>query len=149
MSHSNVANLIHLVWATHRRKNTIPEAMLDPLWEYFVGIGYNKDIPVIAAGGIPNHVHLAIQLPPTMTLSYAISVFKANSSRWLKQQGASRDFSWQTGYGAFSFGKPQLEQVKRYILNQAKHHKKNTFEEEFLDLLKRAGVDYDPRRVFE
>jgi len=83
-----------------------------------------------------------------MKLGDAISSFKANSSRWLKQEGV-RGFSWQTGYGAFSFGIPQVEQVKRYIHNQAEHHKKCTFEEEFLDLLKRAGVDYDPRQVFE
>lgn len=148
MAHSTITNLIHLIWATHRRKNTIPEHALQPLWEYFIGIGYKKSIPVIAAGGMRNHVHLAIEMPATMKLAYATSVFKANSSRWLKDQGAT-DFSWQTGYGAFSFGIPQLEQVKRYIHNQAEHHKKYSFEEEFLELLRRAGVDYDPRRVFE
>ena len=62
MSHSNLTILIHLVWATHKRKNTIPDKLLEPLWEYFIGIGYNRRIQVIAAGGMPNHVHLAIQL---------------------------------------------------------------------------------------
>ena len=148
MSHSNITIFIHLLWATHKRRNTIPEQLLEPLWEYFIGIGHNKRIPVIAAGGMPNHVHLAIDLPPVMKVGDAISAFKANSSRWLKQEGV-RGFAWQTGYGAFSFGIPQVEQVKRYIHNQAEHHKKYSFEEEFLDLLKRAGVDYDPRNVFE
>ena len=80
----------------------------------FFGIGHNKRIPVIAAGGMPNHVHLAIDLPPVMKVGDAISAFKANSSRWLKQEGV-RGFAWQTGYGAFSFGIPQVEQVKILI----------------------------------
>ena len=140
---------MHIVWSTDQRKNSIPEATLSPLWEYFRGIGYNKQIPVIAVGGIRNPVHLAIELPPVTALADAVSVFKANSSRWLKEEHGVRTFSWQRGYGAFSFGRPQLAQVKRYIQNQAQHHKKRTFEEEFLDLLNRAGVDYDPRTVFE
>jgi len=74
MAHSTVTNLLHLIWSTYMRKNTIPQELLKPLWEYFVGTGYNKRIPVIAAGGMPNHVHLAIELPPTMKLSDAISV---------------------------------------------------------------------------
>jgi REP element-mobilizing transposase RayT len=139
---------VHLVWATSHRENSIPEEPLVPLWDYFVGTGHNKRIPVIAAGGMPDHIHLAIELPPAMKLADAISVFKANSSRWLKQQGV-KNFSWQTGYGAFSFGIPQVSQVRRYIQNQAEHHKKYTYEEEFLGLLRRAGVDFDPREVFE
>ena len=102
----------------------------------------------MAAGGMPNHVHLAIALPPTMSVSEVMSVFKSNSSRWLKQKGVKR-FAWQTGYGAFSFGLRQLEQVRRYIDNQAEHHKKCTFEEEFLDMLGRARIDFDPESVFE
>ena len=148
MSHSSPTILLHCVWATRHRKNTIPEELLEPLWEYFAGIGHNKRIPVIAAGGIRNHVHLGIALPATVKLSDALSIFKANSSRWLKEQGV-RNFEWQTGYGAFSFSPSQIAPVKRYILNQAEHHKKYSFEEEFLDLLRRAGVDHDPRRVFE
>ncbi|MFL6439762.1 MAG: IS200/IS605 family transposase [Terriglobales bacterium] len=148
MSHSTTTNLLHLVWSTHSRKNSIPEELLQQLWDYFTGTGYNKRIPVIAAGGICNHVHLGIELPPTIKLSDAISAFKANSSRWLKEQGV-KDFSWQNGYGAFSFGIPEVDQVRRYIHNQAERHRKCTFEEEFLELLKRAGVNYDPRHVFE
>src|SRR6185312_8990621 len=103
MSHSHLTVLIHCVWSTHRRENLIPQDMLPELWPYFAGIGRNKHIPVMAAGGMPNHVHLAIALPPTMSVSEVMSVFKSNSSRWLKQKGVKR-FAWQTGYGAFSFG---------------------------------------------
>lgn len=148
MSHSFCTNLIHLVWSTRYRKNTIPEDLLLELWDYFIGIGYNKKIPVIAAGGISNHVHVAIQLPPTKALAQALSILKSNSSRWLKEQGI-KNFEWQTGYGAFSFAIRQTEQVKHYIHHQAEHHKRYSFEEEFLGMLKRAGVDYDPKHVFD
>ncbi len=77
-----------------------------------------------------------------------ISILKSNSSRWLKQRGV-KGFEWQTGYGAFSFGKAQLDQVRRYIENQEQHHKKSTYEEEFRDMLRRAGVEFDPNDVFE
>src|SRR2546423_15413456 len=148
MSHSCATNLVHCVWSTKYRKDTIPEPLLEQLWAYFVGIGRNKRIPVIAAGGMRNHLHLGIALPASVKLSDAVSAFKANSSRWLKHQGV-KGFEWQTGYGAFSFGISQISQVRRYILSQAEHHKKYSFEQEFLELLRRAGVDYDPRHVFE
>ena len=148
MAHSRTVVYVHCVWSTHRRHNLIPQQLLTELWPYFVGIGRNKRIPVLAAGGTPNHVHLAINLPPTKAVAEVISIFKANSSRWLKQRGA-KGFEWQTGYGAFSFGKAQLDQVMRYIENQQQHHKRRTYEEEFLDMLRRAGVDFDPNDVFE
>ena len=148
MAHSRTVVYVHCVWSTHRRKNVIPQKLLTELWPYFVGIGRNKRISVLAAGGMPNHVHLAISLPPTKAVAEAISIFKANSSRWLKRRGV-KGFEWQTGYGAFSFGMAQLDQVRRYIENQEQHHKKRTYEEEFLDMLRRAGVEFDPNDVFE
>jgi putative transposase len=103
---------------------------------------------VIAVGGIENHIHLCIGLPPTVCLADAISTFKANSSRWMKQKRV-RNFGWQTGYGAFSVSPPQLPEVKRYIRNQREHHTKRSYEEEFLSMLKRSGLNYDPRHVFD
>lgn len=148
MSHSYSQSLLHCVYATWERKNSIPTELLEQLWAYNIGIGRNKEIPVFAAGGIENHIHLCIGLPPTVRLADAIGIFKANSSRWLKNKGV-RNFSWQTGYGAFSVSPQQVAAVQRYIRRQREHHKKRSFEEEFLGMLKRSGVDYDPRRVFE
>jgi putative transposase len=148
MSHSHPQNLLHCVYATLKRQLLIPTELLEKLWAYHVGIGKNKNIPVIAVGGIENHIHLCIGLPPTVCLADAISTFKANSSRWMKQKGV-RNFGWQTGYGAFSVSPPQLPEVKRYIRNQREHHTKRGYEEEFLSMLKRSGLNYDPRRVFD
>jgi REP element-mobilizing transposase RayT len=96
MAHSRTVILVHCVWSTRYRKNVIPQKLLNELWPYFVGIGRNKRIPVLAAGGMPNHVHLAVSLPPTKAVAEVISIFKANSSSWLKRRGV-KGFEWQTG----------------------------------------------------
>jgi REP element-mobilizing transposase RayT len=148
MSHSRSQNLIHCVYSTLRRKNTIPTQLLEELWAYNFGIGKHKGIPTIEVGGIENHIHLCFCLPPTMRLADAINIFKSNSSRWMKRKGP-KDFSWQIVYGAFSVSPSQLATVVRYIRNQREHHKKRTFEEEFLELLRRSGIEFDPDTVFD
>ena len=136
------------MYATTHRQPIIPANLLGELWAYNTGIGRNKGIAVLAVGGIENHIHLLIELPPTKTLAEAINVFKSNSSRWMKTKGV-KDFSWQIGYGAFSVGPQHLPGVKRYIRNQREHHKTETYEEEFIGFLKRAGIEYDPNHVFD
>ena len=105
-------------------------------------------VPVLAVGGIENHIHLCIELPATMSVADAINIFKSNSSRWMKTKGV-KDFSWQIGYGAFSLSPRLLGAVKTYIRNQREHHKSQTYEEEFIGFLKRAGIEYDPDSVFD
>jgi REP element-mobilizing transposase RayT len=141
-SHPNV--LVHAIFSTKQRRNSIPAEKLQRLWRYFGGIAKNHDIPLIRAGGTRNHVHLLFALPATKTLSDVIGVLKSNSSKWL-----SSKFEWQVGYGAFGVSASNREKVIAYIENQEKHHKKRTFEEEFLAFLKSAGAEYDPRYVFD
>ena len=147
MAHSFVRITIHVVFATKGRRNLIPQNKLQELFAYVIGIGRNKSIPLLAVGGMPNHLHLLIGLPWNMTYPDAISKIKANSSRFMRQ--TNRDFSWQQGYGAFAVSMSQVDAVVDYIRNQAEHHKKRSFEEEFMLLLKKAGIDYDPSTVFE
>lgn len=146
MSHSYCNNLVHVVFSTKERKPLIPADRLEKLWAYFVGIGRNHDLPLLAAGGTENHAHLLFVLSATVPLSKAVQTFKANSSRWVADHGI--DFAWQEGYGAFSVSASQVSRVKDYIRNQAQHHRKRTFEDEFLELLRKSGVAYDPRYVF-
>jgi REP element-mobilizing transposase RayT len=101
---------------------------------------------VLANGGMEDHVHLLIQLPPVLSVAKAASLVKTNSSRWMNDHGMK--FAWQEGYGDFSVSKSNLGVVERYIANQERHHRKMTFEEEFVGLLKRHGVEFDPRYVF-
>ena len=146
MAHSYCNNLVHVVFSTKERKPLIPAERQEKLWSYFVGIGRNHDLPLLAAGGTENHAHLLFALDAMIPLAKAVQTFKANSSRWMGEHGI--DFSWQEGYGAFSVSASQAPRVKDYIRNQAKHHRRRSFEEEFVELLKRSGIPYDPKFVF-
>ena len=147
MSHSYSNNHVHVVYSTANRKDLIPPAFEKRLYSFIAEIAREHKIPLLAAGGMPNHSHLLFLLPPTVALSDAINKFKANSSRFIRQQ-QEIDFNWQKGYGAFGVSSSQIETVTAYIRNQREHHKKRTFEEEFLALLKKSRVDYDPKYVF-
>jgi REP element-mobilizing transposase RayT len=146
MAHTYPNVLIHCIFSTKLRRDSIPEALREKLSMYFVGIGKSHDIHVLCAGGTANHSHLLIVLPATIPLAKAIQILKANSSRWLGEHGF--DFAWQEGYGAFSVSASNVEAVRHYIEHQPEHHAKHSFEDEFVSLLRKSGVKYDPEFVF-
>jgi REP-associated tyrosine transposase len=146
MAHTYPNVLIHCVFSTKERRSLIPETLAPTLFRYLNGIGANIHVPVIAAGGTDNHVHLLIALPASITLAKAMQTFKANSSRWIGEHGIN--FAWQNGYGAFSVSASNRDVVREYIAHQADHHRKHSFEDEFVALLKKSGVSYDPKFVF-
>ena len=133
------------MFSTKDRAKTINEAVQPKLWAYIHGICKSEGIFVHAIGGTHDHLHCLIQLPATQTLAKAISAIQSNSSRWMRQ--ASRLFAWQEGYGAFRVSASLLPTVRRYIQNQKAHHRKMSFEDEFLALLRKHGVEYDPKFV--
>jgi len=143
MAHTYSQNLIHCVFSTKERQPLILPERQEQLWAYLFGISKNERLNLIAAGGTANHAHLLLALPPVVALAEAVQKIKGNSSRWMGTR-----FSWQEGYGAFSVSASQLSTVKAYIKNQAGHHKKRTFEDEFIALLKKYGIEYDPQFVF-
>ena len=146
MPHSYCNNLLHTVFSTRGRKPIIPAALLTELWAVLAGIGRNHRLTVIKVGGMQEHVHILFALPADVTLAHAVQVLKANSSRWMHERVAG--FAWQQGYAAFSVSASGVSAVKEYIENQPEHHKRRSFEEEFLALLKKSGVPYDPKFVF-
>jgi putative transposase len=146
MGHSYTSTLVHCVFSTKDRASTIPSELQEKLWAYLYGIARNHRIEVLAVGGTSNHVHLLIGVPGSMPLSEAINKLKSNSSRWMRDQGI--EFGWQEGYGAFSVGASQVPAVKEYIRAQPEHHKKRNFEQEFVTLLEKYGVNYDSDHVF-
>ena len=146
MSHTYVKNHLHLVFSTKERQKIISKEIQPELWSYMAGICRNHALVPIAINGTDNHCHVLFHLPPTILLSKAISVIKANSSRWMKQY--KRNFAWQLGGGAFGVSVSNTPTVIRYIQNQEAHHHKRSFEDEYLALLKKHGIDYDPRYVF-
>ncbi len=146
VSHTYSQNHIHVVFSTKERQKLIPPRMQPKLWAYMAGIARNHDFLVVANGGIEDHIHLLIQLPATLALAKAVSLLKSNSSSWMSEHRTR--FDWQEGYGAFSVSASNLGTVERYIQNQAVHHKKITFEQEFIALLKKHRIAFDPKYVF-
>ena len=146
MSHTYSANFVHCVFSTKDRKHSIPAELQNQLWAYMLGIANNLKIKTLAVGGTTNHIHALVGLPTTMSVAEAVQKLKANSSRWLGEQGVK--FQWQDGYGAFSVSPSLLNTVKAYIRNQEEHHRKRSFEEELRALLDKSGIAYDAERLF-
>ncbi|MGB6546367.1 MAG: transposase [Candidatus Acidiferrales bacterium] len=146
MPHSYSQNHLHAVFSTKDRRNLISKDLQPKLWSYLAGVGTNCGIPVIAVGGVANHAHVLIQLPADMPLAKAILLLKSNSSKWMKAH--DKYFAWQEGYSAFSVSVSNLAAVIKYILTQEAHHRKISFEDEYLALLKKHRVEFDPRFVF-
>ena len=144
MPHALISNLVHCVFSTKGRVNSIPDPR--ELGRYLGGVARAKNIGLIIAGGTSNHMHVLIALPAAIALAKAVQELKGNSSRWLNQKG--RGFMWQEGYGGFSVSQSNKHAVMDYIANQPKHHAKRTFEQEFEAMLRISGIEYDPRYVF-
>ena len=143
MAHTYSSNFIHCVFSTKDRRALIPEDRKAELFAYLGGIARDEGFDLAAAGGTANHIHLLFDLPASYSLAHAVQKLKGSSSRWM-----GKGFSWQEGYGAFSVSPSQVSVVKRYIENQEEHHRKRSFEEEFVTLLRSCGIEYDERYVF-
>ena len=146
MSHTYAQNVIHVVFSTKDRRKLMPEDFRPRMWAYVVGICKKFDILVLAVGGMEDHIHFLLQIPPTVALSKAVLAIKSNSSRWASEEGL--EFAWQQGYGAFSVSSSIVPTVIRYIQNQEEHHRGMSFDAEFLALLKKHGMEFDPKYVF-
>ena len=145
MPHTYVSNDLHCIFATKDRAPVLSTDFRKRLFEYLVGISRKYDIYLVAAGGTDDHVHLLINLPATTTIAAAMKVVKGASSRWIHQVCPEAfDFVWQEGYGAFSVSRSHRQKVIKYINNQAEHHKRYSFEEEYKTLLLRHGYSLQP-----
>jgi REP element-mobilizing transposase RayT len=144
MPHTLARNLVHCVFSTKGRCDLIREP--EALWKRLGVVAHAKNISLITAGGTANHVHLLIALSPVATLSSAIQNLKAHTSRWMKDEVPA--FAWQEGYGAFSVAESQRQTGLDYIGAQAEHHRKWTYEQEFLTLVRKSGLEYDPQYLF-
>jgi REP element-mobilizing transposase RayT len=146
MSHTFTKNHQHIVFSTAGRRKSIDKPFQPKLWAYMAGICRNHKIFVRAISGVEDHVHLLVEIPPTMAVAKAVSTLKSNSSKWIHETG--RKFAWQKGYAAFSVSASNLRVVANYVNNQEAHHKKISYEDELLLLLKKHGIEFDPELVF-
>jgi putative transposase len=150
MTHTFTHLLTHVIFATRERAPLITADMKTDLYAYMGGIVRELGGKAIIVNGVPDHVHLLIYLPPTVTMAEAVRVLKANTSRWVHQRWRDGGrFGWQRGYGAFSVSRTAITDVELYIATQEEHHRKKTFEEEFLALLKLHAIEFDPRYLWQ
>ena len=148
MSHSYASNRIHVIFSTKGRRPCLFDDFQPKLWAYMSGIAKNQCFQAIMIGGARDHVHALLLLPPALPLAKAIQFLKGSSSKWINETNAlESSFAWQEGYGAFSVSASQTQDVVRYIQNQRSHHEKKSFEDEFVEFLKKYGVSYDPNYV--
>jgi putative transposase len=150
MAQSLANILVHLIFSTKNRARLIHPEVEDALRRYLATACKTCGCPAHKIGGTEDHVHIVCSLSRTMTVAKLLEEIKKSSSKWIKTEGPHlAQFSWQAGYGAFSIGQSQLEAVKRYITNQKEHHRRRTFHEEFREFLRRYGIEYDERYVWD
>jgi len=147
MAHTHTKTLYHVIYSTKQRRPMLPAALMGRLTEFTGGLIRQRDGKLLAMNGNENHVHLLASLTPAQALSDQVRDIKAISSAWIKREVPR--FAWQNGYSAFTVSRSIQPAMERYIAAQVEHHRTRTFEEELVELLEKAGVDYDPRFVFD
>ncbi|MBI5707229.1 MAG: IS200/IS605 family transposase [Armatimonadetes bacterium] len=140
--------LVHLVFSTKARDPALAPAIREELYPYLATVLKNLNCPVLQVGGVEDHVHILFRLSRTLTIAEVVEKVKSSSSRWLKSKGLP-SFAWQAGYGAMSLNEDGVAACVRYIQGQEEHHRKVSFQEEFRELLRIAGIEFDDRYVWD
>ncbi|MFO0950579.1 MAG: IS200/IS605 family transposase [Isosphaeraceae bacterium] len=150
MPQSLVAFYAHLIFSTRGRAPLITAELQPRLYEYIGGILRNQGCSLVAAGGMPDHVHFLVSMDKGVSVVELMRVVKTNSSRWVHDEFPGlKGFAWQAGYGAFSVSASHVERVRAYLSRQAEHHRARTFQEEFVAFLQRYGIAYDERYLWD
>ena len=149
MSSSYTQLLYHFVFATKDRRPLLNPDVAERLHAYLGGIVREQGGSAIAINGAADHVHLLSRLRQDRAVSEVLRALKANSSAWIHRTfGSLPDFAWQEGYGAFTVSKSQSPKLEKYIDQQPEHHRKKSFQEEFVQLLQKHGIEYDERYLW-
>jgi REP element-mobilizing transposase RayT len=140
---------VHVIFGPSRYSCNIDTRWEDELYKYITGIIQNKDQKLLIINGVEDHIHMLIGIKPTCCLSDLIREVKKASTTFIKQKRLTRNrFFWQRGFGAFTCGYSQLDQLIHYIENQKIHHRKMTFENEYIEFLEKYDVDYKQQYLF-
>lgn len=141
---------IHIVFAVKGRQNLIRAEIREELHKYITGIITNREQKLLSIFCMPDHTHLLIGLKPSISISDLVRDIKAGSSKFINDKKLIKGkFSWQEGFGVFSYSRSQIDTVIKYIQNQEKHHNKKSFKEEYLEFLKKFEIEYDEKYLFE
>src|SRR5215510_14565090 len=141
---------IQTVFAVSERESLIKPDFKEDLYKYITGIVTNQGQKLIAINGMPDHVHILIGLKPAMALADLVREIKSDSTNFInKEKLVHGRFSWQEGYGAFSYGHSQLDRIIRYIQNQERHHQRQSFKDEYMTLLRKFDIAFEEKYVFQ
>ena len=140
----------HVVFSPKNREAWITHDIEERIWKFIGGIARENKMKALLVGGMPDHIHIALAIPPTLAVSNSLQLLKGGSSKWIKDNLPNmRGFAWQDGYGAFTVSKSNLTDVLNYSQDQREHHAAKTFKEEFLSLLVRHEVGYKEQYLWE
>jgi putative transposase len=149
MSQSLSKITTHLVFSTKNRQPRLKESVQPRLFAYLNGICQEWESPAIVVGGHDDHVHVLLVLSKNHALKKIVEEVKKGSSKWIKTLGGElTDFSWQSGYGAFSVSESNIAEIRTYIERQAEHHRRMTFQDELRQLLKRHNIEVDEQYLW-
>lgn len=141
---------IQIIFAVKGRDSLIHADWEEQLYKYITGIVQNKEQKMLAINGITNHIHFLIDMRPSCCLSDLVREIKKSTNVFINDNKLTKiNFSWQTGFGAFSYSHSQLDSVIAYIMNQKEHHKKKTFKEEYIEFLNQFKITYDDKYLFD
>ncbi len=141
---------IQIVFTVKGRQNLIKKIHRAELQKYITGIITNRGQKLLSIYAMPDHIHILVSIKPDISISDLTRDIKAGSSKFINEnKWINGRFNWQEGFGAFSYSKSQVDRVVKYIENQEKHHKKDTFKEEYIKFLKRFEINYDEKYLFE
>ncbi len=142
--------LLHIVFSTKYREDSINPRIESSLYKYMGGIHRDMRCPALLIGGTTNHIHTLCRLERTVTVSKLLEAVKSDSSKWIKTQSEEFSrFAWQNGYGAFSIGASAIPTLQEYIKNQKQHHAKMAFKDEYRTLLAKYDIEFDERYVWD
>ncbi len=139
----------HIIFSTKNREPWIIADIEERIWKFMGGIARKHGLIALQIGGIEDHIHALTTSPPTLAPAQIAQILKGESSKWIHQEFQRlKQFSWQDGYAAFTVSTSNLPQVVAYIQNQREHHRRKTFQEEYVEFLRASGVDYDERYLW-
>ena len=149
MANTYTQIVLQFVFAVKNRMSLIQPEWKNELYKYITGIVQNSGHKLIAINGMPDHLHVFIGYKPHQLISDLLQDIKGCSATWINEHRlAHGKFGWQAGYGAFSYSHSQINNVATYIKNQEKHHKKKSFQKEYIEFLDHFNIDYDSRYIF-
>ena len=149
MANTYTALHYHIIFSTKNREPWLMPDIEQRVWAFIGGIARTHNMTALQVGGVPDHVHALVTAPPRIAPFQIAQFLKGESSKWIHEEFPSmRSFGWQDGYGGFTVSKSNLPDVISYIQNQREHHRKNTFQEEYLDFLHKNDIGYDERYLW-